>query len=536
VADLETLRTRTKAFLEAIPGPSPAGIPARLDPAYQAVATEVAKIDAPAGGEVNWKAVVAGAGELIRTRSKDIVLAAFLAHGLQMTAGIDGLATGLGLLADLLDTYWDTAYPELKRLRGRANAVQWLVERMRVSLPEAHAGARDAAAVATLDVAVQRLAEVVRARFADQAPAMGQLQDEVARLKAEAERATAPPPPPAAAPVPGPAAAPTQASPAATPAPAPAVAPGTLAGPEQAADYLRDVGTALVSAANVLRRADAADPRAYRLMRTGLWLHLEAPPPAPSGKTSILPPPAEQREQLATLAQNARWPALVDAAEAALVRQRLWLDLHRHTAQALAGLGDGHARAREAVVLGLRALLARLPAIASLSFEDGTPLADPQTRTWIAEEVLPRATPPAPAPGAAPAAGAAPGADAAALAAARKQLAGGKIAEALATLRSLEAASPDGRGRFRVRLELAKAAAGAGLKAVARATYDELDREVVAHRLEDWEPALASEVLKGAIAATRALGSDPRAVKDALVSQYQRLCRLDPAAAHEVWP
>jgi type VI secretion system protein VasJ len=527
VADLQTLRTRTGPFLEAIPGPSPAGTPARLDPAYQAVADEVAKLDAPAGGVVDWKVVVSGAGELLRTRSKDVVLAAFLAHGLQATGGLDGLATGLGLVADLLDVYWDTAYPELKRIRGRANAVQWLVERARVTLPEAHATARDAAAVAGLEVAAQRLAEVVRARFADQAPAMGPLLDEVARLKGEADRAAAPPPSPAAP------AAPAVAAPPA----APAAGPATLPGPEQATDWLRDVGTALASAANVLRRADVADPRAYRLMRTALWLHLEAPPPAPAGKTAVVPPPADLREQLAGHAQNGRWPALVELAESALVRQRLWLDLHRLVAQGLAGLGEGHARAREAVVLGLRTLLARMPALASLSFEDGSPLADPATRAWLAEEVAPR--PAAPVPAAAPATGASAAgasADAAALAAARRQLAGGKLAEAFAALRALAAASPDGRRRFAIHLELAKAAAAAGLKAVARATYDELDRDVVAHRLEDWDPALAAEVLKGLIATTRALGNDPRAVKDSLVSQYQRLCRLDPAAAHEVWP
>ena len=529
MADLETLRARTKPFLEAIPGPSPAGAPARLDPAYQLVANEVAKLDAPAGGEVDWKAVVTGAGELLRTKSKDVVLAAFLAHGLQVTAGIDGLATGVGVVADLLDGYWESAFPEVKRLRGRVNAIQWLLERSRATLPAVQAAATDGAAVAGLEVAAQRLAEVVRARFADQAPAMGPLLEEVARLKAEVEAATAPPEP-----VTAPAAAvaaesaPAPSAPAAAPLPA---APGGLGEASQAVDYLRNLGGALASAAAVLRSADGTDPLPYRLLRTAVWLHMQAPPAANGGKTPIPPPPEALRKQLAVLAQNQKWSALVEEAEGALLQYRFCLDLHRHTAQALGALGGGHARAREAVLIEVRALLGRMPAVATLAFSDGSPLADAQTRTWLDEEVAPRA--------AGPAGGGASSEDASvaeAIAGARKQLAGGQMAEALAALRALAAGRPDGRDRFRIRLELAKAAAGAGLMAVARATYDELDREAVAHRLDEWEPALAAEVLKGLITATRSLGNDPRAVKDGLVPQYQRLCRVDPAAAHEVWP
>jgi type VI secretion system protein VasJ len=110
------------------------------------------------------------------------------------------------------------------------------------------------------------------------------------------------------------------------------------------------------------------------------------------------------------------------------------------------------------------------------------------------------------------------------------------VPEALGALRAIAAARPDGRGRFAARLELAKAAAGAGLVALAKATYDELDREALEHRLDDWEPALAAEVLKGLVSATRSLANDPRGAREALVAQYQRLCRLDPAAAHQVWP
>jgi type VI secretion system protein VasJ len=541
VADpLETLRARTKQWLEPIPGAaSPGGAVARLDPAYQAVASEVGKLDMPAGGEVNWKAVVAGAGELLQAKTKDFVLASFLAQGLSATGGVDGLATGLALMADLLEQYWETGFPEVKRVKGRVNAVQWLLERTKNALPALHAGGGDGEPVDRLVAAGQRLAEVARARLADQTPAFGGILEEIGRLKGEADAARPPPaapaPPPeaaqspqAAAPTP---AAPTPAAPRAAAGPAPS-APAALGAAGDPTEYLRGVGAALASAAALLRRADPEEPLPYRLLRTGIYLPFQQ---TPAGGAP--PPPDAARAQLAQLAEAQRWPALLEESEAALARHPLWLDLHRLSAQALDALD--WKRARRALLAELTSVLTRLQGLAGREFGDGKPYADAETVRWLEEEVF--ATEAAPAPAApapaAPAQGAAaPPADAELLAAAREQLAAGNVADGLTAFRAAAQARPDGRGRYAARLELARAAADTGLVAIAKATYEELDREALAHRLDEWEPGLAVETLKGLVAAARAIADDPRGAGDALVAQYQRLCRLDPAAAHEVWP
>ncbi|WP_242396304.1 type VI secretion system domain-containing protein, partial [Anaeromyxobacter oryzisoli] len=300
-------------------------------------------------------------------------------------------------------------------------------------------------------------------------------------------------------------------------------------------DFFRDVGGALVSAAMTLRAASASDPLAYRVVRTGIWLHLASEPPAEGGKTTVPAPGEDLRAQLELLAQNQKWTALLEEAESALGRNRFWLDLHRMTSQALSGLGPAHDRARDAIAAELRTLLVRMPALPTLSFADGTPFADPQTRTWLEEEVAPK-------PGAGGAGSAA--ADDAAIdpavleriSRARKLFGGGQAKEALGEFQAFVATRPDGRAQFRARLDLARACAGAGLTALAKGTYEELDREAVAHGLDAWEPALAAECLKGLIAAARAMSKDPRGATQGLEARYQRLCRLDPAAAHEVWP
>lgn len=550
VTPLDGHRARARQWLAPIPGAAPAGVAARLDAPYQALTAEVGKLDAPTGGAIDWKTVAASAGELLRTRTKDLTLAAYLARALAATEGFGGLAVGLGVFTGLLEEFWEGAFPELKRLRGRVNASQWLVEKAQAAIATTPVKAQDLAALEALDAEARRFAEQLRARLDSAAPALNPLLEEIEKARAAAQQAQPVQAP--AAPVPVAQAQPSAAStapaataaeptstasaPVAAPPPAfqPPAATAAPAAVDGAVDYLRETGTALAGLGATLRRADAADPTGYRILRTGLWLHIAAAPPATGGKTGAPPPPENLRNALGLMVQNQRWAALLEEAESAIQQYRLWLDPHRLTVQALTALGPGHARAAEAVQIDLRGLLGRLPGLVSLSFADGTPFADVQTRSWIQEALTPRTT--ARGGGGAAADNDDDAIPADALSQARGQLAAGQVAEGLGALHALVLARPPGRPRFRARLALAQAAVAAGLQAVALATYEELDRESVGHGLDGWEPALSAECLKGLVTAARALSQDPRGASSALASQYQRLCRLDPAAAHEVWP
>ncbi len=531
--DFQQLRGRAKTWTEPIAGQSPAGVPAKLEPAYQAVAAEVAKLDMPSGGAIDWKKVGETAGELLRSRSKDLVLASYLARAQHVTGGMNGLTTGVTLVAEMIDRFWETLHPE--RLRGRANALQWFVEKTVLSLPAGDLPPSELANVEALEVAAKQLAQIVRARFADAAPAMGPLLERIERLRLSSAPEPSPPRQEPAAP-PQPTVQPVTPAPTAAPpkAAVPAVIPGgDLGAGADASELLRKVGDALVGAAGVLRQADSADPVSYRILRIGLWIHLSAPPAASGGKTQIPALPEPLRERLALMTQNEKWAALLEECESATQQYRFALDLHRLSWQALTGLGGTHERARQALVVELRSLLSRMPQLATLSFGDGSPLADPQTRSWIAEEVLKRdeAGPARRQP-----AGADDEAAASRMAEAKKLLGASQPAEALALLQEGVLSARGGRERFLARLELARLAAGAGLMAVAKAIYEELEQEAAAHGLDAWEPDVVAECLKGLITCARALAKDPRGALPDLTVPYKRLCRLDPAAAHEVWP
>jgi type VI secretion system protein VasJ len=520
----DALREQVTAWTGAIPGATPAGTPAKFDPDYQAVANEVAKLDMPAGGKVVWKTVVDKGGALLSGKSKDLVIASYLAHALHVTGGIVGLTRGCVLLVELMERYWDTLFPEVKRLRGRANALQWFVDKTALALavpPAAPAPAE----VDALEAASVRLAEVSRQKLAELAPAFGAILEVVARLKAEA----APPPPPAAEPAAAPAAGTAPAAAPAGAAASPAPAAVAAFGDDDLAGWLRVTGAALADAAGRLRAADAADPAAYRLLRTGTWLGMGEEPPSREGRTLARSPP--ERDQLAALVQGQKWAELLEAAETAAAEAPLWLDPHRMAWQALGGLGPSHQAARAALVAEVRSLVGRLPGLPRLSFSDGTPLADAQTQSWLEDEV---GKPSGGAPRAASAA--ASEASAARLAEAKEHLGGGRVADGLRAIQDGAASGRSERERFLFRLEAARLFVASGLKALALATYQQLDRVAQDRGLDDWDPDLAAECLRGLISAARAMSEDPRGVSQDLVMSYRRLSRLDPASANELWP
>ncbi|HZA13703.1 MAG TPA: type VI secretion system domain-containing protein, partial [Myxococcaceae bacterium] len=271
-------------------------------------------------------------------------------------------------------------------------------------------------------------------------------------------------------------------------------------------------------------------PASYRLLRLGLWLHLSQPPPSTANKTAIPPPPSPLRAQLERMSANAKWAEVVEEAESALVAQRFWLDLHFFTARALRELGATHARARESLIAELASGLKRFKGLGELTFNDGTPLADPQTASWLSQEVL--------------ASGTASGGEKAPVkdgvtdgeAEARALAAGGKVPEAIALLHARSLSAPGGRARLMARLSLAQLCAGSGQLPLARAIYEELDREIISHGIDSWEPQLAARCLEGLLTATRPPPKAPEVIAAAWSARYARLSLLDPSASLRIGP
>ncbi len=513
---LQDLRERAQPWIQPISSEAPAGKAAKLEPIYESIVKEVGKLESPSGGAVNWARVVETGGELLKRSSKDLLIASYVAFGLYATRGLNGLLEGLSALAELMESYWSTLFPEVNRLRARSNALGWFLQRTAIALSQANAD--DADLVNGLELAAQRLSDVSRDKFATHGPAFGPLLQSLERLRMSLPQASA-----AGDSTTG--AAPEKATATGGPAVA-AASPATLIDPANMLDFLRTIGDSLVSAAGVVRRTNPADPLSYRILRTGLWLHIHQLPGGTNGRSPMPALPASQRAQLEKMASNAKWEPLLEESESALVMHRFNLDLQRLSAHALQALGPPFQPARQALLGEVAAWLRRMPSAPQLLSSDGTPLANAQTQEWLKLEVQ--------TTGSAGGSGASPGRtsdeSAALLDEARELVGRGKLSEGIRLLQERIQSIEPGRPRFRARLALAKLCAAGGQTAVAKVLYAILDQDCVQHGLDSWEPALAAECLEGLLLTVKALR--PGALLPAeFSSHYQRLCGLSLSAA-----
>jgi len=73
----------------------------------------------------DWHQVVTLATDALSTQTKDLQVAAWLAEALVELHGFPGLHDGLRLMRGLLESFWDTMYPEIDEgdMEARANAI-----------------------------------------------------------------------------------------------------------------------------------------------------------------------------------------------------------------------------------------------------------------------------------------------------------------------------------------------------------------------------------------------------------------------------
>lgn len=483
----------------------PAGSDVRNEDDYDTLQTEIGKMSNPvASGSIDWQQIAALSETILSTKSKDLLVASYLTGALLQTRDLPGLLDGLRVVGGLLETYWDTLFPPLARLRGRRNALQWLIERV-----TAHSEEHDWSALPPQEPelvdglrACMQAIDAVTAEKDGEAPSMRPLLTLVGNLAIKE-----PPASPAAADA-GSADANTAGARAALP-----TAPlDSVENAEQAA------GEALLRLADIaawFNDAGSNAPLAFRLNRIAAWGGIEALPPVQDGQTALPAPVQPVQDALRNLENTQANDELIRFAETQLPNFPFWLDLNRVAAQALGRLGAEHEPARREVRGQTAALLARLPDLAQLAFADGTPFADGDTRMWLQS----LGSGDSAAPAADPLAGA--------MGTARARAADGDLAGAAASLQQAiaQTAAPAARLRLRTLLcELLFAERpGANIEAFAQAVLADIDR----HDLVAWDPPLA---LAGLAAAYPILARDeagkPRA--DALLA---RIAALDAQIA-----
>ncbi len=468
-----------------IPGPQAAGNDVREEPAFEQMEAEIGKMSSPVhSATMDWTKVTQLATELLSTKGKDVLVACYLTGGLLETRQLDGMADGLQVIEGMLQTHWDDMFPPLKRIRGRRNALQWLIDRLQQRSTEMDWSSlppQPPELVARLTASLQAI-DAVLVEKDSEAPSMRALLTLVKAMPVKEEASAAQVADQAAA----------SGTAAATGAPpAIAAAPTVLASPEDADKALDETCNRLGQMAEWLLGNDSSNALAYRLNRLAAWTNLNTLPPADNGQTRLPAPISQVVDALAQLTLAQSDADLVQFAEAQLPVFPFWLDLNCLCAAALGRMGPAFAAARQEVCGETARLLDRLAGLAQLSFASGMPFADGTTQAWLATLGS--------GAGAAAGGAAAPsGSDAVTTAIGNARAMAGKddLVGAAQCLQDALAGDPSAPDQLRLKIRLCELLLahrpGAALHAFARDLMQVIER----HQLAVWDPALALEGLK----------------------------------------
>ncbi|WP_374424373.1 type VI secretion system protein TssA [Chromobacterium sp.] len=480
------------AWLKPIADAAPCGEDLSHDDEFLALKEEVTRLSG-----MDTALALTHAETLLKTRGKDLRVAAYYACARLRRDGVAGLADGLELVAALLERYPDTVWPH--QPARRRSALEWMAsERFTdrlAQLPNDDNDAWERAAAALLllqSLTAGSAAEPLRLA------ALGHSLQQ--RLQPAAVIAARPTPPPAA----------------------PPANVGEVSSWRELLEQARRMTV-------FLRRQPEGQAAALRLLRAVRWEALAALPPGDAeGRTRLPPPRAELRQQLKRQLLQQQWPDLREQAELAFAEgaNHWWLDLQHYAWLAHQHGGEIAAPLADLVRDDALRLCQRLPGIEQLRFSDGSPFAEDATLEWLTLWRQPEA---AAAPEAGTRADWAESETQAHAIAAQQGL-----PAAFAWVQALPALA-GGRERCLRHLLLARLAERHGRAEMAIHLLEALLCQADDHQLEAWEPELAFELQAqlARLLRQRLLrkDSDRAGLGQRLERLNARLAALDPARA-----
>jgi len=511
----------------------PAGSDIRYEPEYEKLQAEIDKLSLPsASAGIDWKKVSDLGASILANKSKDLLVASYLAVGQVQMRQLDGLADGLTIMHDLIDQYWDSLFPPKKRMRGRVGALEWWIEKTGAALTGITTDPVAPEKLEAINTALSQIDTLLKQHLSEP-PLLRPIQRalETIPLLSEAK------PEPESAPVDEP----SQPSPPPKPetitereAPKAPPAPAEHETPVTEGDAQKVIYSGLLKlrqAAAFLLEKDATNSIAYRCRRVAAWSTLSALPPESNGQTQIPSPPPQVRQELIDLKENGNWNALITSAEQRLSQFLFWFDLNRYVFEALVNLGNDYQSASEAVCQETACFLYRFPGLVDLTFSDGTPFADSETRRWlkriasVADTASTAAVRiPEPGEGESQKDGMAETIEKAS-ALAKKN----KLLDAVQLIQAELKTCFSQKEALMWRLALCRMLIGSKRTDMALPHLDLILKDVEAYRLENWDPRLALEGLK--VVWNGYNNHSDKALRRNAEAVLSQIAKLDPAEA-----
>ncbi len=515
---------------QPISSESPTGTSVRYEPEFEELQAEIDKLVSISGGIPDWGKVVKLSEEILREKSKDLLVASYLCGGLLETEGLSGLHDGLTIFRDIIANYWEKLFPPMKRKRGRIGAAAWLAERLEKVLERREPVEAEGEMAKLCRECLGELDRLLLEYLGDDAPTMQRVirilrrwpEPEVREEKEEDEKQIADAKEKEA-----------EAKPASPPATGAGISVGEITSEADFHKALRQTLGILKRLAGYAFNQNKSDPLAYRLLRQGVWMDINDLPPHQNNKTK-LPYPGQIKDRLDRMLSEGRWDELLTQSESLLPERPLWLDLQRYTATALSNLGKDYISARDMVTTELAGFLRRMPGLDNLMFAGGEPFADLETKAWIENYVLVAGKQES-------------GSEKVSIDSEKEgeseelwdrvneMKAKGDINRALGLLKEHLWHASSEREAFCRRLDMARFCLESGLYEVAVPHLRFLEERIKSYHLDSWEPSLAIPALVALYRCEQTLASKQRRVNPELGKKleeiYAEICRLDPAEA-----
>ncbi len=289
----------------------------------------------------------------------------------------------------------------------------------------------------------------------------------------------------------------------------------------------------LLSAADLLLQKDIASPLPYHLLRIANWFTIDRLPMADGQKTPVPPPASNVRQVIEGLIANKEYQTVIIESEAKVQQYLFWIDPSRWTAETLGRMGGEYQAAQEAVLQQTSLFVRRLIGIEKLTFSDGTPFADNETRSWITTLMKGDGAPEQVvlAPGSSSAEVVAE--VTAALEKAMFLARGKKFNEAVMLLQDPLTRASSGQVRLRWRMALAQLFITIGQPELAQLHARELLGQLDRYALEEWDPDLALSVLK---IVYQGFNNDKQDQSQAVAAKtLDRIARISPLLALSIY-
>jgi len=492
---------------EPISAEQPAGSDVRYEPEFEELQAEIDKLSSPtSSGGTDWNKVSQMATEILASKSKDLLAASYLAVAQIHTHQMEGFAVGLHVFRDLLEEFWEDLFPPKKRMRGRKGALEWWIEKSETALDMVGAQSLEPEQVEELKAVVGQIDDFL-SEYLEEPPSVRGIQRFLDDLPDESEG---------------------KARPAETPdraKPSSPAEPEDIASEKDAQIVLRSALRKVRQVSSFLGKEERTNPQVYRLARIAIWSGVAAPPPATDGSTRIPPPAAQIQNILRDVRDRGDWETLLQSAEANLSQFLFWLDLNRFTAEALGGLGDKYEDALESVCQETAFFDRRFSTVKDLSFSDGTPFADPETKQWLQSVQLGDNV------AAAQPVGADGGRDGSFMAEAMQKAQAlakkKKLPEAVASLQKGLRSSFSKREQLLWRLGLSQILMNSKQPQLALPHLQAIVQDIDMFRLEEWDPDLALKALKMVWFGLKS--RTDKATKAQALDVLSRIAKLDPA-------